>query len=580
MENMSSFQALGLSPDLIRGITDLGFETPTPIQEKIIPLALESLGDIIGLAQTGTGKTAAFGLPILEDIDMSEKVVQALILSPTRELCMQITKDMRAFAKYKEGLRIVSVYGGEKIELQLSAIRKGPQVIVATPGRMVDLIKRRAVDIEAIDTLVLDEADEMLNMGFRDELDLILQQTPQDRRTLLFSATMAGEVARIAKNYLKTPTQITIGKQNAGSDDVRHIYYQVHEKDRYLALKRIADINPQIYGIVFCRTRMETKSVAAKFMKDGYSADSLHGDLSQPQRDAVMNKFRDKNIQMLVATDVAARGIDVKDITHVINYNLPEETEIYTHRSGRTGRAGSKGVSISIINYREIFKIRKIENSIGKKIEKVPVPTGAEVCEKQLFSFIDKMEKVDVDEEQIAPFMSAVNKKLEWLSKEDIVKRFVSLEFNRFLEYYRDAPDLNDNRKGDDKNRKDSRRSGSSSRRGGRRGSFDRFFVNLGNKDGLQPSHIIGLINKHANDRDINVGEIDIKDSFSFVEVGTKYSSRVQSAISGQKFRGRIIKIEPAEAKPERNRAESEFDSFKKKKKKKSKKSTPKKRIR
>jgi ATP-dependent RNA helicase DeaD len=577
---MSAFQALGLSDTLVKGISDLGFENPTPIQEQIIPLALESDGDIVGLAQTGTGKTAAFGLPVLEQTDTSDKTIQTLILSPTRELCIQIAKDLKSFAKYMDGLRITSVYGGERIELQLSAIKKGPQIIVATPGRVGDLIRRKAIDLSGINTLVLDEADEMLNMGFRDELDFILQQTPKEKRTLLFSATMAGEVERIAKNYLKKPQQVTIGKQNQGSDNVRHIFYQVQERDRYLALKRIADYNPDIYGIVFCRTRMETKNVAAKFIKDGYPADALHGDLNQSQRDAVMKKFRDKSIQMLVATDVAARGIDVKDITHVINYNLPEEAEIYTHRSGRTGRAGSKGVSLSIVNFRELFKIKRTEKVIGKKIEKAQIPTGEEICGRQLFSMIDRMENVEVDEHQIAPFMEAVNTKLESLSKEDIIKKFVSLEFNRFLEYYKNAPDLNDSRKGKDQQSSSGmgRNKSGDGEWGGRRGrgnGFQRFFLNLGNKDNLTPNHVIAMINKHAPVRNIRVGEIDIKDSFSFVEVSADHAETVRTSLTGKKLRDRIVKLEPAETPKDKPSGRGGHgggdrpDSFRNKKKKK-----------
>lgn len=579
---MSDFKSLGLSPDILRGVEDLGFESPTPIQEAIIPKALTTESDIVGLAQTGTGKTAAFGLPILEAIELSDKSIQALVLAPTRELCVQITNDLRDFSKYMEGVRVVSVYGGERIDIQLNALKKNPQIIAATPGRMVDLIKRKAIDLSNINTLVLDEADEMLNMGFKEELDFILNETPKkDKRTFLFSATMAGEVARIASTYLSNPIEITIGNKNEASDNIRHIYYQVHERDRYLALKRIADINPDIYGIVFCRTRMETKAVAAKFMKDGYSADSLHGDLNQNQRDAVMNNFRQRNIQMLVATDVAARGIDVKDITHVINYNLPEETEVYTHRSGRTGRAGSKGVCISIINFKEIYKIRRIENAIKKKIEKTPVPTGAEVCEKQLFSLINRMEHVEVDEKQISAFMPAVNSMLQHLTKEDIIKRFVSLEFNRFLEYYRDAPDINDSRKNakSEKVWDDKGSDGGGRSRGGERGGrskggrnsripFQRFFVSLGNKDGIGPSQLIGVINKHLNDRDIIIGEIDMKDSFSFIEVGAKHADTVQKVMSGKKYRDRIIKFEPAEKKSDSNNSNEDGGFFNKKKKK------------
>ncbi|MFO8055530.1 MAG: DEAD/DEAH box helicase, partial [Bacteroidales bacterium] len=440
---MITFNALGLSPNLLKGIEDLGFTKPTPIQEKVIPLLLNSPADLIGLAQTGTGKTAAFGLPILEHTDTNVREVQTLILSPTRELCVQITKDLQAYAMHMSDIRIVSVYGGGSTDVQIRALKQGAQIIVATPGRMLDLIKRKAARIHSIKNLILDEADEMLNMGFREELDEILEKTPAEKRTLLFSATMSKEVTRISKNYLKSPEKITIGKQNAGADNIRHIYYQIHARDRYIALKRIADVNPDIYGLVFCRTRAETKEVADKLIRDGYNADALHGDLSQSQRDHVMKRFRERSLQMLIATDVAARGIDVNDISHVINYNLPDELDIYTHRSGRTGRAEKSGVSISLINFREKHKVRQIEQITGKKCEQMPVPSGEEICSRQLYNMIDRMEKAPVDEAKINPFMETVNKKIAWMSKDDIIKHFVSMEFNRFLKYYQDAPDLN-----------------------------------------------------------------------------------------------------------------------------------------
>ncbi len=558
---MSTFKVTGLSPEILKGIEDLGFETPTPIQEKVIPAALATDTDIIGLAQTGTGKTAAFGLPILEQIDLSDNTTQALILSPTRELCIQIAKDIEQFGKYMKGLNIVPVYGGARIDTQIRALKRGAHIVVATPGRMFDMIQRNVADVSNIQTVVLDEADEMLNMGFRDELDGILEGTPDEKRTFLFSATMPKEVARIAKTYMNDPMEITVGAQNSGADNVRHIYYQVREKDRYSVLKRIADYNPDIYGIVFCRTRNETKDIADKLIKDGYNADALHGDLSQVQRDNVMNHFRNRTLQMLVATDVAARGIDVSDITHVINYNLPEDLEVYTHRSGRTGRADKSGVSIAIVNYREKRKLQDLERSIRKNFEKVMVPSGAEICEKQLFNLIDRMENVGVDEKQIAQFMDAVNEKLESLSKEEVIKRFVSLEFNRFLEYYRDAPDLND--KDDKMSRDRSDRFGRSRdrrrdfdggeerrERGGRRGGrtgFTRFFINIGKKDSIMPKNIIGMINDFAQDRDINVGDIDIKDSFSFFEVGKRHTDKIIDSLKNKKYKGRQLRVEVAE---------------------------------
>ena len=554
---MLIFNTMGLSPDLLKGIEELGFEKPTPIQEKILPIFFEKENDIVGLAQTGTGKTAAFGLPIIEQIDIGNKSVQALILSPTRELCIQISKDLRNYSKFIKGLQVVPVYGGASIDTQIKALKKGVHIIVATPGRMLDLINRKVAKIGNVKTVVLDEADEMLNMGFRDDLDSILEKTPGIKRTLLFSATMPKDVARIAKDYMNSPIEITVGTQNAGAENIRHIYYQVHAHNRYLALKRIADINPNIYGIVFCRTRRETKDVADKLIKDGYNADAIHGDLSQSQRDHVMKRFREKTLQMLVATDVAARGIDVNDISHIINYNLPEDNEVYTHRSGRTGRAGKSGVSIAIVNYREKSRIPQIEKNIRKNFERLPVPGGAEICQKQLFKLIDRMEKVEVDEAQIAPFMDTVNKKLEWLSKEQIIKHFVSLEFNRFLEYYKNAPDLNE--KADNKpDKRDNRDNRDTPNRRNERGHNDRhgrrgkngntrFFINIGKKDGVIPVNIIGMINDNTKDRDINIGAIDIKDSFSFFEVGEKYTSKILTSFNDSKFKGRRVRVDVAE---------------------------------
>ncbi len=544
---MLSFQEMGLSPEVIEAVEELGFETPTPIQEKVIPLFFENDKDIVGLAQTGTGKTAAFGLPIIETIEKKDKSVQALILAPTRELCIQISRDLEDFARYKKSVKIVAVYGGASMETQIRSLRKGANIVVATPGRMLDLLNRGAANITKLQVAVLDEADEMLNMGFRDELDGILQTTPENKRTLLFSATMPKEVARIAKNYMHEPVKITIGKQNSGAENVNHIFYQVHAKDRYLALKRIADYNPDIYGIVFCRTRTETKEVADKLIKDGYNADALHGDLSQSQRDYVMKKFREKSLQMLVATDVAARGIDVNDISHVINYNLPDELEIYTHRSGRTGRAGKSGISIAIVNFRERNRIPQIEKIIGKKFEQKLVPTGDEICKRQLFNLIDRMEKVRVDESQIEPFMEKVNKKLEWLSKEEIIKHFVSLEFNRFLDYYKDAPDLNINARKSAKGNSDSGRGQRKGRAGKYDDNFTRFFLNLGRKDGLEAKNIIGLVNDKTNNRDINIGDIDIKDNFTFFEVSQDFADDVLKAFNKGSYKGREIRIEPAE---------------------------------
>ncbi len=552
---MLAFKELGLSAELVKGIEELGFKDPTPIQKEIIPLVFTSENDVVGLAQTGTGKTAAFGLPIIEQLDINTKSVQALILVPTRELCMQITTDLQKFSKYVKDVVVVPVYGGASIDTQIRRLKKKVNIVVATPGRTLDLMKRKALKISEVKTVVLDEADEMLNMGFREELDNILSEVPDNKRTLLFSATMPKEVARISNNYMRDPVKITIGKQNAGAENVRHIYYQAHARERYLVLKRIADINPDIYGIVFCRTRAETKEVADKLIKDGYNADALHGDLSQAQRDHVMNRFRKKTIQMLVATDVAARGIDVSNITHVINYNLPDENDAYTHRSGRTGRAGKTGISIAIVNFREKNRIPLIEKVIGKKLEKQAIPTGDEICKKQLFNLIDRMENVDVNEEQISPFMEVVNKKLEWLSKEQLIKHFVSLEFNRFLEYYKNSPDLNEKEKEKSDNWSNKERDKSFTReREQKPKKLSRFFINIGKKDGISPKNIIGLINDHSKNRNIKIGDIDIENNFTFFELGEKHSALILDSFRNKSYKGKSLKVELAgkEAKPPR----------------------------
>jgi len=433
---MSTFEELGLKPEILKIIDELGFVNPTPIQEKIIPVILGSRKDLIGLAQTGTGKTAAFGLPIIQ-------LVQALVLCPTRELGMQVANDLKTYGKYVKNFNVVSVYGGASIEPQINAIKKGCQVVVGTPGRTLDLIKRKVLKIKHIRWMVLDEADEMLNMGFKDELDAILEQTPAEKETLLFSATMPKEIRQIANKYMNDPEEVLAGKKNIGAENVRHEFYSVQAKDRYEVLKRIADMNPHIYSIVFCRTRRETKEVADKLIADGYNADALHGDLSQAQRDNVMKRFRTKHLQILVATDVAARGLDVNDLTHVINYNLPDELEAYIHRSGRTGRAGKSGISIAICHSRELNKIKRLEQLSGKKFVKKLVPGGAEICEKQLYNLIDKVEKIEVNESQIEKYLPVIYKKLDWLSREELIKHFVSVEFNSFLEYYKGAKDLN-----------------------------------------------------------------------------------------------------------------------------------------
>ncbi len=452
---MIQFSEMGLRPEILQSIGELGFETPTPIQEKVIPFLLETQQDLLGLAQTGTGKTAAFGLPIIQQIDFSDRRTQALILSPTRELCMQIAKDLVNYSKKVANLNVLPVYGGADIKKQLDGLERGAHIVVGTPGRTLDLINRKKLKIENIRWLVLDEADEMLSMGFKEELDAILENITSNKQTLLFSATMPKEIMQIAEKYMKDPAEISVGKKNTGAENVEHHYYIVHAKDRFEALKRIADINPNIYGIIFCRTRMSTKEVAEKLMHDGYNADALHGDLSQAQRDFVMDRFRRRHLQMLVATDVAARGLDVNNLTHVIHFDLPDDPEVYIHRSGRTGRAGKAGISVSIIHLKEKSRLKLVEKKVGKSFLLKQIPTGKEVCEKQLFNLIDKVENIDVDEEQIGPFMPVIYHKLEWLDREELINHFVSVEFNRFLQYYANTPDLNVVHEGQEKGRKD-----------------------------------------------------------------------------------------------------------------------------
>jgi len=438
-----TFKELHIDKRILKAIAEMGFESPMPVQKEVIPFLLKETRDLVALAHTGTGKTAAFGIPIIQKVDHLPSKTQALILAPTRELCLQITDDLNHLAKHIGGLNIVPIYGGASILTQIRQISSGAQIIVATPGRMLDMLNRRKVDVSAISWLVLDEADEMLNMGFKEDLNAILSGTPDNKRVLLFSATMAKEIESIAQSYMNKPVAITIGSKNTGAENVYHHYYVVHAKDRYIALKRIADYYPDIYSIIFCRTKIETQEIADSLIKDGYNADALHGDLSQSQRDSVMNRFRSRNLQMLVATDVAARGIDVTDLTHIINYNLPDDPEYYTHRSGRTGRAGKSGISIVIVNLKEIFKIRQIEKKIRKIFELVKIPTGSEVCEKQLYHLVDKVKNTEIQHQEIGAFLPAVYEKLKGIGKEEIIQRFVSAEFNRFLSYYRDAPDIN-----------------------------------------------------------------------------------------------------------------------------------------
>ncbi|MCK5730530.1 MAG: DEAD/DEAH box helicase [Draconibacterium sp.] len=585
---MTLFKEMGLSTEIQSAVEELGFEQPTPIQEKVIPFLLENEQDMVALAQTGTGKTAAFGLPIIQQVDTNQRSIQSLILSPTRELAMQIANDLKKYAKNIKKLKIAVVYGGSDIRTQISELDRGPQIVIGTPGRTLDLIKRRKLRVNEIRWVVLDEADEMLSMGFKDDLDAILENSPDEKQTLLFSATMPREIVAISKKYMTDIFEISAGRKNMGAENVEHHYYLVHAKDRYMALKRVADINPNVYGIIFCRTRAETKDIADKLMQDGYNADALHGDLSQAQRDHVMARFRGKHLQMLVATDVAARGLDVNDLTHVINYNLPDDPEIYIHRSGRTGRAGKKGISVVLIHMREKGKLKQVERAVNKKFTKKVVPSGIEICEKQMLSFIDKVEKIEVNDEQIAQFMPVIYKKLAWLEREELIKHFVSVAFNRFLTYYENAPDINvdesnysdrDSRRGDrdrgrrgDRNdrggrdrdrgrRSDSRsrgerydRGGRSDRgdsdrgdRGGRGGyEFSRFFFNMGKKNGISKRTIIDLINQNMPGKSVEIGNIEVLKGFSFFEIDKKYEREITSAFKSATYKGQRVGIEIA----------------------------------
>lgn len=538
---MKTFEELGVSPEIRKAIEEMGYENPMPVQEEVIPYLLGENNDVVALAQTGTGKTAAFGLPLLQQIDVKNRVPQSLILCPTRELCLQIAGDLNDYSKYIDGLKVLPVYGGSSIDSQIRSLKRGVHIIVATPGRLLDLMERKTVSLSTVHNIVMDEADEMLNMGFTDSINAILADVPKERNTLLFSATMSPEIARISKNYLQNAKEITIGRKNESTSNVKHVAYTVQAKDKYAALKRIVDYYPQIYGIIFCRTRKETQEIADKLMQEGYNADSLHGELSQAQRDAVMQKFRIRNLQLLVATDVAARGLDVDDLTHVINYGLPDDTESYTHRSGRTGRAGKTGTSIAIINLREKGKLREIERIIGKKFIAGEMPTGKQICEKQLIKVIDELEKVKVNEEEITDFMPEIYRKLEWLSKEDLIKRMVSHEFNRFLDYYRDREEIETPTDSRERNTRDSRE------RGGRKAApgFTRLFINLGKMDSFFPSELISLLNSNTRGR-IELGRIDLMKNFSFFEVEEKEAQNVVKALNRANWNGRKVSVEVA----------------------------------
>ena len=532
-----------MSAEIRQAIEELGYEHPMPVQEEVIPYLLGENNDVVALAQTGTGKTAAYGLPVLQKIDASRSDTQALILCPTRELCLQIADDLESYSKYLPGVRVLPVYGGAGIEPQIRTLKRGVQVIVATPGRLIDLMERRAASLEHVENVVLDEADEMLSMGFSESIDKILAGVPENHNTLLFSATMSREIERIAKKYLRDAKEIVVGSRNEGAETVNHIYYMVHAKDKYLALKRVVDYYPKIYAIIFCRTRRETQEVADKLIQDGYNADSLHGDLSQQQRDLTMQRFRQHRVQFLVATDVAARGLDVDDLTHVINYGMPDDIESYTHRSGRTGRAGKKGTSICIIHTKERSKIRAVEKVIGKEFVKGELPSGKDICAKQLYKVIDDIERVEVDEEEIAQFLPEVYRKLEWLDKEDVIKRVVSREFGRFLEYYANAPEISEPTGRGEKGEK--RKKGKRDAHGAEEG-YTRLFLNIGKVDGFYAKEIMQLVNDHVRGGKVEIGRIDLMKSFSFFEVPNEEAGRVLDGLSHVQVKGRPINVEVA----------------------------------
>lgn len=542
-----TFEELGLKSGVLKSLKTLGFETPTPIQQEAIPHLLKEESDFVGLAQTGTGKTAAFGLPLVSKVEEGRKRPQGLVICPTRELCLQISKDIQNFSK-DVNVNTVAVYGGTDIVRQIKEIKKGAQIIVATPGRLVDLTKRKAIVLREIDWVVLDEADEMLNMGFKEDIDHILDETPLERNVWLFSATMPKEVAQIAKNYMEQPLEVSIGHKNQTNENIEHIYFTVSDRDRYSAVKRLIDFNPNIYGLIFCRTRRETAAVAEKLGKEGYSAEPLHGDLSQAQRDQVMRRFRNKDIQILVATDVAARGIDVDDITHVINYNLPDEIENYTHRSGRTARAGKHGESLVLVTPRESYKIKAIEKKIRTEFTKGLIPNAKEICEIQLMKLVDKVITTPVKEDDIAEFLPIVMEEFDGFTKEEIIKKFVSAEFNRFIEYYERAGDLNakeGGRRDRDRDRGD---------RGDRRGSRNdenktRFFVNLGKRDGLNPGGLLRVICDSTGLRSNSIGRIDIMASFSFFEADNENVDKILSKVNGSEYEGNEVSIEVTKSK-------------------------------
>jgi len=571
---LKTFAELGLKEQILNAITEIGYEQPTPVQAAVIPVLLGEENtddtaddaavptqDIIALAQTGTGKTAAYGLPVLQNVDADDRSTQVVILSPTRELCLQIADDLKDYSRYIDGLHVVAVYGGAGIESQIRQLRKGCQIIVATPGRLIDLIHRGAARLEAVRHVVLDEADEMLNMGFTESIDEILSAIPSEHQTLLFSATMGPDIERIAKNYLRQYREIVVGSRNEGAEHVNHIYYAVRAQDKYAALKRIVDYYPRIYAIIFCRTRLETQEVADHLIRDGYSAEALHGDLAQAQRDLTMQKFRTHRTQLLVATDVAARGLDVNELTHVINYGLPDDVENYTHRSGRTGRAGKRGTSISIIHLREKGKVRVIERVIGKKFEVGTLPEPKEICTKQLYKVIDNLEHTEPDEEQIAPFLPEVMHKLEWLTKEELVKRLVQQEFGRFLTYYADAPEIvqptareEREEKGNKRDRRDDKRARNAKGNPVAEEGYTRLFLNFGKRDNFFAREIINLVNRYVKGK-VEIGRIDLLNNCSFFEVPEEQAELVMGKMAKAKVGERRVVVDFAD------RADGKADS-------------------
>lgn len=548
---MPTFEELGLNERLLRSVEELGFTQPTPIQEKAIPVLLSGTKDLIGLAQTGTGKTAAFGLPLLQLVEAGKKYPQALVICPTRELCLQIVNEVEQFKKHSSNIHVVAVYGGASISMQIRDIRRGVQIIVATPGRLIDLIERKAINLEEIKYVVLDEADEMLNMGFQEDIEFILQNTPQRDSTWLFSATMPPEIRNVSKRYMQEPFEITIGKKNTANKNIDHQFYVTSAQHRYESLKRLIDFNPGMYGIIFVRTKADAQEIAEKLTREGYDIDALHGDLTQQQRNKVMDEFREKVLQLLIATDVAARGIDVQGITHVINYELPDDIEVYTHRSGRTGRAGKTGVCMSIVHARETGKIRTIERMVQVPFHKLEIPSGKDVCRKQFFYFMDKLLQTDISHGDYATYLPMLQEKFQDVSKEEVLKRVAAMEFDRFLRYYENAEDLNlreDRRRGERQDRGSDRRRDTKGREFGGGGNYTRLFVNLGSKDGFYKASFLQFILDMSDLNKEVLGRIDMKEMNSWIEVDKKAAGQMMKSIDGKKYKGRRIRMNEADS--------------------------------